>query len=105
MQDSILRNPIMAETAQKRRKDFHVSEVRVVPRLLSHRGKIQVATKDRAVWGVLGPSSCGQCTEPLQDTALMPRGTQQMQFVSCTSEAAAAGAFTALPEGEGERLL
>lgn len=76
MQNSILRNPIMAETAQKRRKVFQVLRFRVVPRLLSHRGEIQVGTKGRAVCGVLGPFSCAKCTKPLQDTALMTWVTQ-----------------------------
>lgn len=94
----------MAEAAQKRRKDFHRSGVRAGPRLLRHRSKIRVGTKDRAVWGVLGPFSFAQSLNPPK-TALMTWGTQQMQFSSCTTEVAAAGTFTALPEREGERLV
>lgn len=58
----------MAEAAQKRRKDFHRSGVRAGPRLLRHRSKIRVGTKDRAVWGVLGPFSFAQSLNPPQDS-------------------------------------
>lgn len=59
----------MAEAAQKRRKDFHTSGVRVVPKLFRHRSKIQVGTKDRAVCGVLGPFSFAQSLNLPQDSA------------------------------------
>lgn len=83
LQNSILRNPIMAETAQKRKKVFQVLRVTFVPLLLCHRGKTQVCIKGRAVCGVLGPFSCAKCTKPLQDTAQMTWVTQQVQLVSC----------------------
>lgn len=81
LQNSILRNPIMAETAQKRKNVFQVLRVRVVLDSSATQAKLKLAPK--AVCGVLGPFSCARCTKPLQDTARMTWVTQQVQLVSC----------------------
>lgn len=92
----------MAETTQKRKKVFQVFRVRVVPRLLSHRGKTEVG---RSVCEVLGPSSCAKCTKPLEDMALVTWVTQQVQPASCTREAADCWSSCFPTKMEGERLV
>lgn len=57
MQDSILRNPIMAETAQKGRKDFHVSGVRAAPGSSGTEAKLKLAPKTEQFVGCWAPSA------------------------------------------------
>lgn len=84
MQNSILRNPITAETAQKRRKVFQV----LSPGSSATDARLKLPPKAEQFVGCWAPLGWAKCTKPLQDTALTTWVTQPTSSLPlCTTEA------------------